>query len=74
MNVPNDNYEIIICVNCHKEYVRRKTGSTKQLSVGIRGSRTKNCSKKCSSEWKMIDRRGSNRESPKNIDSEKVNP
>lgn len=48
--VPNENYEIVICKNCGKEYIKRLNNSTKQLSPGIRGWRMKNCSKKCTRE------------------------
>ena len=45
--VPNKNYAIAICRHCGNEYIKRLTNSTKQLAPGIRGWRTKNCSKKC---------------------------
>jgi len=52
LKAPNENYEIAICRNCGKEYVRRLNNSTKQLAPGIRGWRMKNCSKKCTRMYK----------------------
>jgi len=56
----NDNYEIAICVNCHKEFQKRsKGGGRKQLANGIKPRGAINCSGKCSREWR--DKKEANR-------------
>ena len=54
LEVPNANYEIAICINCDREFIRRLINSSKQLGPGIKGWKAINCSSKCAREWKNL--------------------
>ena len=47
----NDNYEIIKCLTCGREFARRSGNGTKRLAIGIRGRNAKNCSRQCSRKF-----------------------
>jgi len=49
---PNENYEVAICVSCGGEFIKRLSNSTKKLANGIKGMRSKNCSRRCARDWR----------------------
>ncbi len=62
---PNDNYEVVNCLVCKKEFIRRITKGTKKLAVGIRGRLSKNCSRICTKKYKR---------NPKAVNAENASP
>jgi len=49
------NYETVICVNCGKEFLRKKsnaTGTSRRLPNGVKPGGTINCSPKCTRQWR----------------------
>jgi hypothetical protein len=47
----NDNYDVINCAQCGKEFARRSGKGNKRLAIGIRGRNAKNCSRQCSRKF-----------------------